>query len=173
MFTNKEWVMEQAESTDGFMTPSELNWLYDHACGQSVEIGSYKGRSATAIGLKLKVAGGQLTCIDLWGWDWVYDEFQENMKRSKLKVHIMRMNSIDAAKSFKEQSLDFIFIDSSHEYEDTVAEIKAWLPRLKSGSLLCGHDYLHPDYPGVEQAANELCPGYENPVDSIWTYKKP
>lgn len=168
----KEWAIAQAESVEGFMTLGELTWLYDNASGECAEIGSHTGRSASIIALKLKHSGGHLTCVDHWGWGNAYEVFQYNMRRLNLSVLQMKMSSLHAAERFSPQSLDFIFIDSSHEYEDTVAEIKAWLPKLRSGGLLCGHDYGHPDYPGVEQAVSELCPGYENPVDSIWSIQK-
>jgi hypothetical protein len=47
-----------------------------------------------------------------------------------------------------------MFLDGDHEYEAVVADIKAWLPKARR--LLCGHDYGHPDYPGVARAVDEL-----------------
>jgi FkbM family methyltransferase len=168
---NREWAIAQAELVDGYMSSEELAWLYENAEGQCVEIGSHKGRSTTAIALKLKQTGGLLSCIDPWGWNIAHREFQDNMRRLNLSVVEMKMTSHEAADKFADESLDFIFIDSSHEYEETKAEIQAWFPKLRSGGLLCGHDYCS-YWQGVQKAVNELCPGFENPVGVIWAIRK-
>lgn len=160
-----------AKEVDGYMTENELAWLYDNANNQSVEIGSYKGRSSTAIGLKLKQSQGNLTCVDCWYNEDIYKDFQNNMKKAEIPLSILKMKSVEAASHFADSSLDFVFIDSSHEYQDTIEEILLWLPKIKSDGLLCGHDYGHPHYPGLKKAVKELCFGFENPVDSIWTLK--
>ena len=51
--------------------------------------------------------------------------------------------------------LDLLLIDSSHEYEQTRAELAAWLPRLPSDGLLWLHDYSG-GYPGVKRALDEV-----------------
>ncbi|HEY9696886.1 MAG TPA: class I SAM-dependent methyltransferase [Trichocoleus sp.] len=161
----------QAEQVDGWMTAAELNWLYEHAYGASIEIGSHKGRSATVLALKLKQSGGQLSCVDCWWEEEIYQEFLSNIAKVDFPVSALRMSSVQAVEQFPDQSLDFVFIDSSHEYDDTVAEILAWLPKLRPEGLLCGHDYTHPAFPGLDRAVQELCYGFEHPVDSIWAIR--
>jgi predicted O-methyltransferase YrrM len=39
------------------------------------------------------------------------------------------------------ESADFVFIDSSHGYEDTVSEFRAWLPHLEPRAIVVFHDY--------------------------------
>jgi hypothetical protein len=53
--------------------------------------------------------------------------------------------------------VDMVFLDGNHEYEGVVADIEAWLPKTRK--LLCGHDYNHPDYPGVAEAVDEIFAG--------------
>src|SRR5262249_39797058 len=130
--------------------------------------GSHCGRSAAAIGAKLKATGGHLTCVDLWGDEVCYRAFLQHVRRLGLPVSPLRMDSLQAPDHFAEGALDFVFIDTSHDYEDVVCEVLAWLPKLRPNGRLCGHDYRQPLYPGVEQAVREWCPGFENPVDSIW-----
>jgi hypothetical protein len=50
--------------------------------------------------------------------------------------------------------VDMVLLDGDHEYEGVVADIEAWLPKARK--LLCGHDYGHPDYPGVARAVDEI-----------------
>jgi predicted O-methyltransferase YrrM len=52
--------------------------------------------------------------------------------------------------------VDFVFIDSSHQLEETVETFEAWRPKLRSGGTVVFHDYGNPDYPGVEQAVAQL-----------------
>jgi len=53
-------------------------------------------------------------------------------------------------------SVDFLFIDSSHELEETVATFEAWRPQLVAGAVVVFHDYGDPQYPGVAQAVEQL-----------------
>ena len=63
------------------------------------------------------------------------------------------MPSLDAAKKFKNGSIDFLFIDGDHSYKAVKADLKAWYPKVKKGGVMCGHDY--PQL-GVQKAINEF-----------------
>jgi predicted O-methyltransferase YrrM len=51
--------------------------------------------------------------------------------------------------------LDMVFIDADHKYEIVIADIRAWLPKVKPGGILCGHDYRRPG-DDVNRAVDEL-----------------
>jgi hypothetical protein len=74
------------------------------------------------------------------------------------RARIIRKASLEAAKDIADGSLDFVFIDADHSYEGCKADIAAWMPKLKPGGLLSGHDYDHPDFEkfGVKRAVDEL-----------------
>lgn len=55
-----------------------------------------------------------------------------------------------------DRPLDMLYIDSSHEREQTVAEVLAWRPVLRPGAPVVFDDYGHPDFPGVAEAIAEL-----------------
>lgn len=57
----------------------------------------------------------------------------------KVKWHFKK--SVDAAKKFKDCSLDFVYIDGDHRTESVIADIEAWLPKIKKDGMLAGHDY--------------------------------
>ena len=80
--------------------------------------------------------------------------------------------SVPVSDEFENESLDLIFIDGDHEYIGCVADIIAWLPKLKFGGFLCGHDYGHPRFPGVKQAVDEYLPAVEVFGDMTWVFKK-
>jgi hypothetical protein len=52
--------------------------------------------------------------------------------------------------------VDLVFIDSSHEVEETVGTFQAWRPKLSGSGTVVFHDYGNPAYPGVEQAVAQL-----------------
>jgi hypothetical protein len=54
---------------------------------------------------------------------------------------MIRKPSIEAAADFKDESMDFIFVDGDHSYEGTLADCIAYYPKLKKGGFFCGHDY--------------------------------
>jgi len=49
--------------------------------------------------------------------------------------------SVEAAKGFDDESLDFVYIDGNHQFEFITADIAAWLPKVRKEGMLCGHDY--------------------------------
>lgn len=53
-------------------------------------------------------------------------------------------------------AVDFLFIDSSHELDETVDTFQAWRPMLVPGAVVVFHDYGNPQYPGVKQAITQL-----------------
>lgn len=55
-----------------------------------------------------------------------------------------------------EQPIDLLYIDSSHDYEPTIAEFAAWRHVLSPGAMVVFDDFGHAGYPGVEQAVREL-----------------
>ena len=72
--------------------------------------------------------------------------------------HVLWMESVPAAQRFG-QELDFVFIDADHTYLAVKADIQAWAPKIKTGGLLCGHDYGtgRGTPAGVKRAVDEYC----------------
>lgn len=93
----------------------------------------------------------------------------------KNRLTVLSMMSHEAAPHVKDNSLDFIFIDADHSYEHCIEDIRDWVPKVKQGGLISGHDYDQPDFPGVNQAVQEYFGDDFETVraDWIWyTWKK-
>jgi predicted O-methyltransferase YrrM len=72
----------------------------------------------------------------------------------------------------RDEGIELLFVDSSHERDATVAELRAWQPRLAPGALVVLHDYGNPAYPGVAEAVAELgLSGREHA--GLWLWEAP
>jgi hypothetical protein len=103
--------------------------------------------------------------------DTLYQEFLSNIEPVKHIITPVRAPSVEAAKLYEDNSLDFILLDGSHEYQDVYDDIVAWFFKLKPGGLLVGDDYSH-YFPGVIKAADELLAGH-GVASGCWTFIKP
>ena len=69
-------------------------------------------------------------------------------------------------------SLDLVFLDASHDYFSTAAGIRRWLPKVRPGGFIGGHDYGHPKFPGVKKAVDECFINVSIYPDYVWFTKK-
>jgi hypothetical protein len=150
-----------------------------------VEIGVWKGGSTAYMGVEILNSGKAIKyhAIDSFEGsveignvkDWLFDETSKNLKplTDIGIVQLIKSFSLDAVKNYEDESIDFCFIDGSHEYEDVKQDIIQWLKKVKRGGILAGHDYTH-NCSGVFNAVNEIlganCISVENVV---FIYKKP
>ncbi len=138
-----------------------------------VEIGSWMGKSASCLGQLIKESQKSIKvyAVDTFEGSEEHTELIKDIEdhsSSLLKlfktytslcgvsniVTPIQGASLDVASKFKDESIDFIFIDASHDYENVLADIIAWYPKLKPGGLIAGDDYA-PCWGGVIQAVNE------------------
>jgi hypothetical protein len=75
-------------------------------------------------------------------------------------VVINRNYSYDALDSFEDKSLDLIYIDACHLYDSVLWDLENYLPKLKEGGIISGHDYVDYSFFGVIGAVNDFCAKY-------------
>lgn len=135
-----------------------------------VEVGVYTGASCAFLARQLLDRGAkfELYAVDLWDQvntetDYerqvgtpIWNEFIDRLRRDGLFEHVrvLKAESAKAAEQFADGSVDFAFIDANHEKPHVIADIKAWLPKIRVGGMLAGHDYGEPC--GVKEAVDEL-----------------
>lgn len=88
-------------------------------------------------------------------WEAYYAEVVARVKPFGDRVIFHRKDSVEATADIPDGSLDFVFIDGDHSYNGCSRDIEAYLPKLKSGGLLSGHDYNPDRFPGVCRAVRE------------------
>jgi predicted O-methyltransferase YrrM len=146
-----------------------------------VEVGVWKGHSIIYLAKLLDDDVVTIHAVDLWNNTYKYEDgplneqkqhvleiFRENVKQAKLSNEIVEIQktSWDAAENFSDYSLDFVFIDADHSYDSVIKDIKNWLPKVKSGGMISGHDYNNPC--GVKQAVDEFFGSKVQIFDGCW-----
>merc|ERR1719203_2215140 len=53
--------------------------------------------------------------------------------------------------------IDLLFVDADHSLEGAARDLAAWVPHVRPGAVVVGHDY-HPIFPGVLEAVNAALP---------------
>ena len=106
-------------------------------------------------------------------YDAMYEYTKERLRVFGGRNVFIRMTSLNATFVVSEP-LDFIFVDARHTYQNVMEDVVAWGGKVKAGGLICGHDYNHPNFPGVTQAVNDLFRGRSVQADDgyVWWIQK-
>ena len=149
------------------------NWISEqilkHGFTKGAEIGCHKGNTTSYVLQYCPEV--HLIAVDLWAFlpevycpreltlrtnenqDAIFNIFKKKVEPYKKRLQILRGVSWEMANLVPDESLDFIFIDADHGYENVKKDIIAWVPKVKKGGLICGHDI---NISGVYQAVQEL-----------------
>ena len=140
-----------------------------------LEIGTYRGKSAAFLAVEIINSGKciLLDVVDPWdGRDCpgllpgganedpdisssgsTFEVFSKNIEPVAHLIHVNSMTSLQASLLYDDESLDFIFIDGAHDYDNVIQDMKIWWEKLKPGCVLAGHDF---PAPGVKRAVLEF-----------------
>lgn len=138
------------------------------------------------------ITGLQLLCVDPWREYKTYNERKNNQRRLDAAYHeararlapyqctLQRMTSLEAAALVPDGSLDFVYIDGNHQEPFISQDLAAWLPKVRSGGILSGHDYhAAPKKPFLQQVkpavdaftkAHQIAPWYVLAADKAPSY---
>ena len=151
------------------------------------EIGVWKGKFTYNI-LELLPNIEKLYCVDPWimyeeyknslqsdtfikaNYNNIFNVYKNQTKKYKKKIVTLKMMSEEALKKIPDGCLDWIFIDANHSYEYVKQDIINWIPKVKSGGLVSGHDYgrdTHSDI-GVTKAVDELIEKVNKGYNGVW-----
>ena len=84
-----------------------------------------------------------------------YDGVCEKFK-SNSKVEIIKGYSVEQSKKYKNESVDFIYIDACHKYNCVIDDLVSWFPKLKHGGIIAGDDYCTAETFGVVAATDDF-----------------
>jgi hypothetical protein len=121
-----------------------------------VEVGTEQGVYAERICKAIKpdfLANRGLWCVDPY---LAYGGYREHTSQLKLDrfyaearerlapydVHFIREPSVEAARHFEDGSLDFVYIDANHSLLYVIQDLVTWVPKVRKGGAISGHDYI-------------------------------
>lgn len=144
---------------------------------EGVEIGTDQGEYAEV--LFKTIPNLSLYCIDPWKAEAYEPGEQPEGKEPQLyfdkryvetkerllpyNYNLIRSTSMDAVKGFKDNSLDFVYIDGNHDFLNVTQDMHYWLKKVKPGGILSGHDFVR--YPSrkfnhVQKVVNAYSQSY-------------
>ena len=135
--------------------------------GNGVEVGVWRG--VHALMLLQNWEKGVLFCVDPWKTGAEFNENgecidasgftpqsgrrMEGCYKSALKALdkfissgrcvVMRKTSEEASANFKDASLDWVYLDAQHHGKGSRQDIEMWIPKVRSGGVIGGHDYFY------------------------------
>lgn len=172
---------EKKEHVENDHYKSIHNWgdiqeVYDLALDKAkendliIEVGVWLGHSVCYVGETSKRLGKKIriAAVDIFGGENVqkdmveqgvtdHDDALEKFKNNIIAqgitdiVEIVVGDSVLKADAFLDESARCVYLDADHSYEAVIADMVAYWPKVRSGGLLSGHDYLNTDT-GVRRA---------------------
>ena len=110
----------------------------------------------------------ELYLVDIWDTDrynekkmeTVKSRFSEQIKSGQ--VNVIRQRSEKALQQFEDEFFDWVYIDTTHSYNQTKTELNLAKEKVKNGGIICGHDYsMGTPYKGIRygviEAVHEFC----------------
>lgn len=175
----KAFLEEFAEQQNWFNNPKFYQRVAeDERFRTFVEVGCWKGHSVRFLAQELNKRANKdfvIFAVDLWEklskehelWEaypnqmpHLYEIYNHNLEVAGVRnlISDIRRDSASAAELFEDQSVDFVFIDASHDKESVIRDIKAWLPKVRKGGVLSGDDFHNG---GVREAVSETLSGLD------------
>lgn len=148
-------------------------YLTENNCKIGLEIGSYKGAYSRYL---LDNWEGYLYLIDIWkklpdeeytdisnqdNPKQIISEVFDNLSGHEDRTTLIRGSSNSTDHLFPDEFFDFIYIDANHKYQYVLHDMKKWYPKLKTGGIFAGHDWIADYNPQLAD---------ENGDIHVWTY---
>jgi len=127
----------------------------------AVEIGVRNGYFSDSLlkNTKLDV----IYAIDPWTFneenhapDTSYYTAKELLGRHKERCQMIRATGNEASFQFYDDYFDFVYLDALHDFDSVYNDCMIWWPKVKSGGILAGHDYVIKEGFGVIEAVDRF-----------------
>ena len=141
------------------------------------EVGSFAGVSSDLFARYCSM----VYCIDIWDSGAIGNGIEPDLMAKaevmfdsvwnahKKVIEPIQGMSVEVAQQFEDGSLDMVYIDGEHSYKSVCADIQAWLPKIKPGGWITGHDMILFD---VQRAVKDTLGDHHKMYeDTSWAYQ--
>lgn len=73
--------------------------------------------------------------------EYEYQFCKNRMSKYEPRVEFVRKTSMEALGDFEDNSMDFVYIDGNHSYENTTEDLENYWNKVKVGGILAGDDF--------------------------------
>lgn len=114
----------------------------------------------------------KLVLIDIWGsrryhgglFEKVSTRFAAQLKSGQ--VQIIRELSFEGIAQCKDDTFDWVYLDTDHTLDTTAKELELLRPKMKKDGIIAGHDYIMGNWDagyryGVIEAVRSFCVKYD------------
>ena len=101
--------------------------------------------------------------------DSVYEEALDRYKGFENRAKLLRSTSYEASLLIPDGSVEMVFIDGCHELDCITEDLDIWIPKVRSGGIVMGHDYSE-KWPAVMMVVNQKRIGQELYIGSDLTW---
>jgi len=129
------------------------------------EIGVAKG--ANALVLLQKNPGLKLFCIDPWvqfgrNSQWTLDRHFRwaQLRLAPYNAEFIKKTGMEALLDIPDNSLDFVYIDGLHDFDNAMSDLIGWSKKVHSGGIVSGHDFSYHPSLQVTQAVRGYTDGH-------------
>ena len=162
-----------------------IELLQEEKFKRFAEIGVWKSHTTKRI-LKRETGLEEYWAIDPWDTEFACSRTEKRRdEKSWFLMHwycctlmmyfpqlkVVKMTSEQASTIFPDGYFDMVYIDAVHTFEHMDADIGFWLPKVRKGGIIGGHDYGGKRWTGVKEAVDKWF-GEENikvwDIDEVW-----
>jgi len=153
-----------------------IDFIKENNVKKFAEIGVWKAKFCKRV---LESTGDQIEeywAIDPWDINLAFSQVER--RRTPLKwfqmhyhccsqmmyfpqLKVVKMTSEQACEIFPDGYFDMVYIDTVHTFDHVWADIEYWLPKVRKGGIIGGHDYGYRGWPEVKEAVDKYF-GEEN-----------
>jgi predicted O-methyltransferase YrrM len=122
-----------------------------------IEIGSLAGESTSLFAMSGLF--NEIHSIDPWEdyeefnedndltWEQVIEQYKLNIRYFEDVIYIHKAYSYECSDHFRDDYYDLVYIDGAHDYMSVKKDIEHYLPKIKKGGYISGHDFdnVYPD----------------------------
>ena len=140
-------LIDLGEYLEKFLSPRSIGY----------EVGSFAGESMEVLAKYFDV----FHCVDLFNDACEYPNLPDVEASFDIRAKAAG-NVIKHVTTSREQAIltpngtaDFVYIDACHLYEYVIEDIRYWLPKVRAGGIISGHDFIV-NTPDVVRAVKEV-----------------